>query len=396
MRLGLGIGVTGVNGAPAPHEGLAFDFLQVRFHVRSAGGAAAMGTNALDFMSWTSSAKWTRTASGLFALTAANQPAYEWDEGGAALGARIENQRSNACLWSNDLTNAVWAKSSMTAAKTATGPDGAANSASTLTATAANATALQSFTSAAATRQFGAYVKRRTGSGVVDMTVDGGATWTPIAVTGAWTLQSMNQLAVTNPQVGFRLQSAGDEIDAMWCQLENGAAFTSSPIPTTTALIVRAADAATRTLGAETSNAAFTALWQGKAINAEAASGAVYPWSVDAGATSNNAISTDRGGASAGARVQVFVGAVAQPISSISPGLSAGQVGKHVYARSAADGSYHRMNAGTAVTQSAGLSMPANPFTRLSFIVTGNNHWLQRFELWPTRLSNADCAALTA
>jgi hypothetical protein len=81
----------------------------------------------------------------------------------------VEEARTNLCLYSDDFTNAAWVKSNLTAAKTATGPDGVANSASTLTATAANATAQQDITSASAARITSMFVKRRTGTGAVTL-----------------------------------------------------------------------------------------------------------------------------------------------------------------------------------------------------------------------------------
>jgi hypothetical protein len=93
----------------------------------------------------------------------------------------VEEARTNLCLYSDDFTNAAWVKSNLTAAKTATGPDGVANSASTLTATAANATARQNITSASAARITSMFVKRRTGTGAVTLSqgdVTGSELWT--------------------------------------------------------------------------------------------------------------------------------------------------------------------------------------------------------------------------
>lgn len=86
------------------------------------------------------------------------------------LGYHAEGARTNNLLYSRDLTQAAWAAKNITPAKTATGIDGAANSATTLTAGAADATILQTLTLAAATRSSSSYVKRRTGTGNVYMT----------------------------------------------------------------------------------------------------------------------------------------------------------------------------------------------------------------------------------
>jgi hypothetical protein len=71
---------------------------------------------------------------------------FEWDASGNLQGILVEEARTELCLHNSDLTNAAWTKSNLTTAKTATGPDGVANSATTCTATAANATALQAIT----------------------------------------------------------------------------------------------------------------------------------------------------------------------------------------------------------------------------------------------------------
>lgn len=62
-----------------------------------------------------------------------------WVEGG-------QGAANNYALWCRDFTNAVWSKTSLTAAKTSVGADAVASSASRLTATADNGTALQSIT----------------------------------------------------------------------------------------------------------------------------------------------------------------------------------------------------------------------------------------------------------
>jgi hypothetical protein len=97
----------------------------------------------------------------------------------------VEEARTNLCLYSDDFTNAAWVKSNLTAAKTATGPDGVTNSASTLTATAANATAQQAITSASAARITSMFVKRRTGTGAVYLS-QGATTGSELVVNGTF------------------------------------------------------------------------------------------------------------------------------------------------------------------------------------------------------------------
>jgi hypothetical protein len=160
---------------------------------------------------------------------------------GAALGVLVEEQRVNLCLYSDDFTNVAWVKSNLTAAKTATGPDGVANSASTLTATAANATALQAITSTSAARITSMFVKRRTGTGVVEMTQDNGSTWTAVTVTAGWTRVNIATATAANPTVGIRIVTDTDAIDVDLFQHELGA-FITSPVATQASQVTRVAD----------------------------------------------------------------------------------------------------------------------------------------------------------
>lgn len=149
----------------------------------------------------------------------------------------------NRALWNRDLTNAAWVSGGggVTKTKDQTGLDGVANSASKLVAAGANATCLQAITLASSTRMQTAYVKRVTGAGTIHMTTDGGATWTVITVTSAWTRVSVPAQVVTNPSIGFRIVTSGDAIAIDCVQNETGAVATS-PIATTTVAVTRVAE----------------------------------------------------------------------------------------------------------------------------------------------------------
>jgi hypothetical protein len=166
---------------------------------------------------------------------------FEWDASGNLQGIRVEEARTNLCLQSDDLTNASWTKTSLTTAKTATGPDGVANSATTCTATAGNATALQAITSASAERVTGVWLKRRTGTGNIDVTQDNGSTWATQAITAEWVRYSIAAVTSANPTIGIRVVASGDAVDVALFYHALGAAV-SSDIPTLGATVVRAAD----------------------------------------------------------------------------------------------------------------------------------------------------------
>lgn len=166
---------------------------------------------------------------------------YEWNSSAVCQGVLVEEARTNLALYSNDFTNAAWTKSNCTTALTATGPDNVANSASTLTASAGNATALQAITSGSAARVTSVFLKRRTGSGNIQLTQDNGGTWTTQSITNAWVRYSLASVTSANPTVGIRIVTNGDAVDVAYFDHEVGAAI-SSPIITASASVTRAAD----------------------------------------------------------------------------------------------------------------------------------------------------------
>lgn len=131
------------------------------------------------------------------------------------------------------MSDAGWVASNVTKS-TSTGADGTANGAATLTASAGNGTVLFTTVLAAAIRTFSAWVRRRTGTGTVNITGDNGATWTAITLTSSYQLFQFTTANVANPVVGFRIVTSGDAIDVDFNQLE-AAAWASSPIDVATA-----------------------------------------------------------------------------------------------------------------------------------------------------------------
>jgi hypothetical protein len=174
------------------------------------------------------------------AAAARYAPAVDWHAASLAWGARSEPAATNRVLWSRDLSNAAWTKTDATATLTAAGVDGAANSASVLTATGANATATQAITSTSRARVLSVWLKRRTGTGTVETTIDGGTTWVARTLTSAWQ-RFQTTVTSTNPTVGVRIVTSGDAVDVDYVQEEDGAVATS-PIPTFAATVTRTID----------------------------------------------------------------------------------------------------------------------------------------------------------
>lgn len=233
-------------------SGLAVDFLTATPNMLVRDPAATLNYSGLPFT--VDGGKFTLNRasvatrinpSGFIESVASGIPRIEHVLGtGVRRGVLLEESRVNIVLWCSDLTNAVWVKTNITTAQTATGPDNAANSATTITASAANGTCLQTITNASVNRWQSSYVKRVTGSGGVDMTMDGGTTWVAITLTGAWARVNIPNQTVLNPVVGFRLATSGDAISVYGVQNESVSAggAPTSLIQTTTATVTRATE----------------------------------------------------------------------------------------------------------------------------------------------------------
>lgn len=187
-------------------------------------------------------------SSGILRSVASGLPRFDCDPlTGLSKGFLVEESRTNIALYSRDLTNAAWTKTGCTPLKDQTGIDGVGNAASSLEATAPDATCLQTVTLASSARFQSAYVKRLVGSGVVSMTTDGGSTWTAITLTTSWTRVSVPTQTLADPPFGFKIATSGDKIAVDFVQNENGT-FETSPIEVTSVAATRAADACTVTL----------------------------------------------------------------------------------------------------------------------------------------------------
>lgn len=162
-------------------------------------------------------------------------------------GWLIEEARTNDALQSRDMTQAVWVSVGMTEALNAVGIDGVANSASTLTATGtagsctASCTDLQTITLGSSADTYSVWLKRVTGSGTVNITINNLGAVTPCTLVATGFTRCTVTATLANPVIGIQMTVVNDVIVADFNQMEPGG-FPTSPILTTSASATRAAD----------------------------------------------------------------------------------------------------------------------------------------------------------
>jgi hypothetical protein len=248
------------NTWPAPGATLDLDFANNRGFVRGVGQGGAM-----DAVTFTRASNgWYVDNTGTLQQASNNAPRFDWastaSTGAGTIaspyviplqanptcnGLLIEESRTNRLLWCRDATQTNWTKTNVTAAKNQTGIDGVANAASSLTASSANGTCIQTVTLASGSRTGSVYLKRITGTGNIQVTLDG-STWSTVDLSnGLWNRIVLSG-TVTNPTVGILIATSGDAVVMDYGQVEDGALATT-PILTTTASATRAADVASVT-----------------------------------------------------------------------------------------------------------------------------------------------------
>lgn len=137
-------------------------------------------------------------------------------------------QSVNQALYSQLLSNAAWVATTVTLTSGQTDPN-AGTEAFTLTATGNNATLLQSIVLQAGTlnRAFSIYLKRKTGTGDISITVDG-TTYVVKTTTGSWARFDTSLASSGTITPGIKIATSGDEVYAAWAQLQDGALSTYS------------------------------------------------------------------------------------------------------------------------------------------------------------------------
>lgn len=151
-------------------------------------------------------------------------PAFDYT--GGERGLRIETSSTALNKWSDDITNAIWDKSGITALLTQISPLG--TPCTRITATSNGGTALQTLSQNAILGS--AVIRLVSGSGRVSLTLDGGATWQDVSSELEKDVYKRVVIGGNGNRLGFKLESSGDVIDIC---LVNASASEGiiSPIP---------------------------------------------------------------------------------------------------------------------------------------------------------------------
>ena len=205
--------------------------------------ALTAGTGSATFTRATTA--WTKLSTGLWAQVGTGVARSCYLGANTAVGAYggylAEAAATNLCLQSRDLST-TWTALNATLLKDQIGIDGVTNSASSMTATLANGSALQTITEAATASALSMFIKRVTGVGTV--TIQQGASTSEISGSLNSSTYTRVELDATvlNPAIGIVLGTNGDKIAVDMVQFENTALKATSPIPTTTVAVTRNAD----------------------------------------------------------------------------------------------------------------------------------------------------------
>lgn len=235
---------------------------------------------------------WSRFFSTGALITPANGGDSRVCDASGPNGVLIELARTNRCLFSEDFTNAAWVKTNTSATgDTTVAPDGA-TTADTLAATGANGTTLQTFVAAAAFKTFSVWIRRLSGTGNIDITLDNGATWTTVAVTATWQRFSFHQ-NLANEICGIRIVTSGDSIAVWGAQVETDVeeVNATSYIPTAGASASRVQDVLSFPSAGNIGTSAGTLYCEARSLAVWTAHGAV---AISAGAAADPSLMTLR------------------------------------------------------------------------------------------------------
>mgnify|MGYP001617388397 CR=1 FL=1 len=348
------------------------------------------------------SVAWTKLASGLWAQVATGVPrsaylgantisgATTGYGGYLSEGARTQLVTPTAAI--RDMTGAAWVKTNVTAAKTATGIDGAASSATRLTAGAIGGSILQTLVAAASTRTYSVWLRRVSGTGTV--TISQGATTLDVTASLNSSTYTRVELSasVLNAAFGITFGTSGDVIEADFNQFEAGS-FASTPIDAAGA--ARNADVLTypTTGWLNASSGTLYAEYNIFAVNV-GLNNRIF--SLDDGSASEAIVLDTQSGTNA--RLVVEDGGANKVALPVTNTISANETAKACAVYTANDFAIS-MNGGTIATDTSGtIPTPTQAQIGGAFSVAGDeiNGYIRRVTYWPRRLSNETLVSITS
>lgn len=185
---------------------------------------------------------------GLVKTAQIDEPRFEYTSSGSPRGLLIEPNGTNVINWSESFATSGgvthnWADLNITRnSTTATSPAGTAT-ALEIQSTAANGSVIMTAGLSTVSRMVSIWIKRISGTGSVQYTLNGGSTWSTISSTfsnsTSWIRWNLGLLASMS-RFGIRLVTSGDVIQIWGAQAE--VARISSYIPTGSSSATRSAD----------------------------------------------------------------------------------------------------------------------------------------------------------
>lgn len=183
-------------------------------------------------------------SSGLLVVAGSNVARFDYDQTnvGTPKGLLIEGSATNLICHSETFASSGgsnnWTTSSATLSSLIFEDPKGTYTAPSLFASASNGTLLNNAGLSSAQRTFSIWLKRVSGTGNVQLTLDN-STWTTVTITPYWARYQIT--ATSTGHVGIRLQTSGDGVHIFGAQLETGSGA-SSYIVTGTSTANRALD----------------------------------------------------------------------------------------------------------------------------------------------------------
>ncbi len=170
--------------------------------------------------------------SGILQRAPAGAPRFDYHpDTGEGLGLLVEEEAVNELGSGRDLLAGGWQALNAIVSYGSSFPAAPAESGAVVQAERAGATVLAMRPLARGEYTFSAWMCRLAGHGRVDITLDGGRSWTEVTgflLGGDWARVAATA-TLARPTVGFRLGRVGDAIEVDFCQLERGG-FASTEI----------------------------------------------------------------------------------------------------------------------------------------------------------------------